>query len=86
MPDCSIHPFQYGIVIPTAHRIGNPLVDLRFVPASAMNADLDLARKTAVIDLPVKGRSGEASPVKDGCKSKNTVVFRHGLELHRMGR
>ena len=48
------------------NRIGNPAVDGRLSPASAVEADLDLARERAFRDLAVKGGAGQAGAGKYG--------------------
>lgn len=53
------------------NRISNPVVDGGLAPASAMNADLDLARERAFCDLAVKGGTGQAGPGEHGLDTDN---------------
>src|SRR5262245_5637854 len=59
-------------------RIGNPAVDLGFMPARAVGADLELSRERALGDLAVNGRPGEPSPGEDGFQTDDTIWLAHG--------
>ena len=58
--------------------IGDPAVDVGFMPAAPVDADLDLRRERALGDLAVDGGPGQPGPGKDGFQTDDTVWFAHG--------
>src|SRR5579864_989601 len=48
--------------------IGNPAVDVRFMPTCTVGADLELSRERALGDLAVDGGPGQPGPGEDGFK------------------
>lgn len=48
------------------HRIAHPRLDGGFAPAGTTGAELDVARKGAVVHFPVHGRPAEAGALEDG--------------------
>ena len=66
-----------GIGDPIGRRIGNPAVDLRFTPASAVNADRYLRRERPFGDLAIDSRARQSGAMKDGFEADDTVWFWH---------
>jgi hypothetical protein len=58
--------------------IGNPAVDVRFMPAAPVDADPDLRWERAFGDLTVDGGAGQAGSSQDGLQADDTVWFSHG--------
>ena len=58
--------------------IGNPAVDVGFMPAAPVDADLDLRRERALGNLAVDGGSGQPGPGKDRFQTDDAVWFAHG--------
>lgn len=63
---------------PPFHGIGDPSVDVGFVPAGAVGADPELGRERALGDLAVERGSGQTGPGEDGFETDDTVWFSHG--------
>src|SRR6516165_8146490 len=59
-------------------RIGDPAVDVGFMPAGPVGADFELSRKRTLGDLSVDGGPGQPGPGKDGLQADDTVRFAHG--------
>src|SRR5450631_2163808 len=57
--------------------IGDPAVDVGFMPAAPVDADLDLRRERALGDLAVDGGPGQPGPGKNGSQANDTVWFAH---------
>lgn len=61
-----------------ANWIGDPAVDVRFMPAGPVGADFELGRERALGDLTVDGGPGQSSPGEDGFQPDDAVWFSHG--------
>ncbi len=60
------------------HRIANPVIDVGFPPASAIDADFDLGGERALGDLAVDGGPRQPSPCENGFQADDTIWFGHG--------
>jgi hypothetical protein len=58
--------------------IGNPVVDVRFMPAGAIDADLDLGWKGTLSNLAVDGGPGQPGSSQNGFQTDNALWFPHG--------
>src|SRR5271165_1068879 len=58
--------------------ICDPAVDVRFMPAGPVGADLDLRRERALGNLAIDGGTGQPGPGKNGFQADNTLRFSHG--------
>jgi hypothetical protein len=63
---------------PKADRIGDPAIDGGFVPARAVDADLDLRRERALGHLAIERRAGEAGAGEHGLDPDDFVIGIHG--------
>jgi hypothetical protein len=61
---------RYGICDPT--------IDVRFMPASTVGADLELSRERPLGDLAVDGGPGQPGPGENGFQTDDTVWFSDG--------
>src|SRR5258707_7249942 len=58
--------------------IGDPAVDVGFMPAGPVGADSELSRERALGDLAVDSGPGQPGPSEDGFQPDDTVWFAHG--------
>src|SRR5690606_6098225 len=66
------------VVWPPAGRVGDPAVDVGFLPSRAVGADPDLGRERALLDLSVDGGPGHAGAGENGLQADDTVWLAHG--------
>jgi hypothetical protein len=59
-------------------RICDPAVDVGFMPAGPVDADLDWGREGTLGDLAVDRGPGQPGPSEDGLQADDTVWFAHG--------
>jgi len=65
--------------------VGNPTVDLRFVPTSAMNADRHLLREAPRLDLAIEGRATEAGAVQHRRQTDYPILLNGHARLSGSG-
>jgi len=65
-------------MLPPSDRVGDPAIDVGFLPASAIGADLDLCGKGAFGDLAIDGGSGQPGAGENGLLTDDTVRLAHG--------
>ena len=58
--------------------ICDPAVDVRFMPAGPVGADLDLRRERTLGNLAIDGGTGQPGPGKNGFQADDTLRFSHG--------
>src|SRR5690606_10328803 len=59
-------------------RIGDPAVNVGFMPSCAVDADPELGRERALGDLAVDGGPGQPGAGKNGLQTDDTVWLTHG--------
>ena len=64
--------------LPPSDRVGDPAIDVGFLPASAIDADLDLGGKRAFGDLAIDGGPRQAGAGKNGLQANDTIWLTHG--------
>lgn len=64
-----------------SNRIGDPAVDVGFMPAGAVDANLDLGRERSLGDLAVDGGAGQSRPDKNGFQTDDTVFSNRRVEV-----
>ena len=87
---CELKDAQWGSAgflepafLTPANWICNPAIDVGFMPARAVAADLELGRERALGDLAVDGGPGQPGPGKDGFQPDDTVWLAHGCDALR---
>ena len=63
---------------PPTDRVLDPAIDIGFMPARAVGADLKLRGERALGDLAVEGGPGQPGSREDGFQADDTVWFAHG--------
>ena len=63
---------------PPCDGIGDPAVDVGFLPSRAVDADFELGRERALSDLAVDGGPGQAGSGKDGVQADDAIWCGHG--------
>src|ERR1700735_2972845 len=63
---------------PPSGGIGDPTVDVGFVPAGAVDADFQLGWERALGDLAVDGGPGQAGAGENGFQADDTGCYEHG--------
>src|SRR3546814_16302823 len=70
---------------PPSSGIGNPAVDVGFMPPCAVGADFALGRERAFGDLAIAGGPGQAGAGEDGPGAGDTVWLGHGWPAGKGG-
>ena len=68
-------------LLPVGDRIGDPAIDGRFVPASAVDADRYLPGERPLRDLAIEGGTGKPSASQNGLHTNDTIRIVHGAVL-----
>ena len=68
-------------LLPVGDRIGDPAIDGRFVPASAVDADRYLPGERPLRDLAIESGTGKPGAGQNGLHTNDTIRIVHGAVL-----